>query len=70
MKAFVVAVIVAVALAAGAAFVLTANQEYAYQAFATSGARVSNPGTNLVGPNWTGDPKDSAPGHKHLEAGS
>ncbi|MFE1599853.1 hypothetical protein [Methylobacterium sp. ID0610] len=35
---------------------LTSNQKFAYQAFATSGARVSEPGTNLVGPRWDGDP--------------
>ncbi|ACL60127.1 hypothetical protein [Methylobacterium nodulans] len=70
MKAFAVAVIMAVALAAGAAFVLTSNQKYAYEAFATSGARVSNPGTNLVGPHWTGNVTEPAAGLKTEAAGS
>ncbi|WP_407522341.1 hypothetical protein [Methylobacterium oryzisoli] len=64
MKAFAVAVVVAVALAVGASYLLSANQQYAYEAFSTSGARVSHPGTNLVGPRWTGDVKEAADGHK------
>ena len=41
----------------------------AYQAFATSGARVSEPGTNLVGPRWNGDPKpDEYNGEPHGKA--
>ncbi len=56
MKAFLVAVIAAIALGVAAMYALTSNQTFAYQAFATSGARVSEPGTNLVGPRWNGDP--------------
>jgi hypothetical protein len=56
MKAFVLAVTAAVLLAAGAAAVLVNSQTLAYKAFATSGARVSDPGHNLVGQNWSGDP--------------
>ncbi|MGU3360087.1 hypothetical protein ACLBWX_07130 [Methylobacterium sp. M6A4_1b] len=57
MKAFILAVIAAVGLGVAAMYVLTSNQKFAYQAFATSGARVSEPGTNLVGEKWTGDPR-------------
>ncbi len=56
MKAFVAAVVAAILLGVGAMLALTSNQKFAYQAFATSGARVSEPGTNLVGPRWNGDP--------------
>ncbi|GEP12172.1 hypothetical protein [Methylobacterium gnaphalii] len=56
MKAFVAAVIAAIILGIGAMLALTSSQRFAYQAFATSGARVSEPGTNLVGPRWDGDP--------------
>ncbi len=48
MKAFISAVIVAVALAVGAAFVLNTQQQTADKAFATSGARVGDPGHNLI----------------------
>lgn len=55
MKTFAVAVIAAIVLGLTAAYVLGTNQTLAYEAFATSGARVSHPGTNLVGPNWNGE---------------
>ena len=51
MKAFVSAVIVAVVLATGAAYVLNTQQQSSAQAFATSGARVGDPGPHLVGVN-------------------
>ncbi len=51
MKAFLSAVIVAVILSAGAAYVLNTKQQSSAQAFSTSGARVGDPGHNLVGVN-------------------
>ncbi len=49
MKAFLAAVVVGVAVAFGAAMVLETNfQSESNQAFATEGARVDIPGTNLV----------------------
>jgi hypothetical protein len=51
MKAFLAAVIVAVAVAAGASFVLNTQQKTVAQAFATDGARVGDPGSNLTGLN-------------------
>jgi len=56
MKAFALAVAGLVVLAAGAAAVLNSEQVLAYKAFATSSTRVSDPGYNLVGKNWSGDP--------------
>lgn len=65
MRAFALAVIAAVVLGLTAAFVLGDNHTLAYQAFATSGTRVSHPGTNLVGPKWNGEtpPEPSAKRH-------
>lgn len=54
MKVIALSIVVAVALGAAAGFALTANQTLAYQRYTTSGAHVSDPGTNLVGPHWTG----------------
>jgi hypothetical protein len=51
MKAFLSAVIVAVVLSVGAAYVLNTQQKSSAQAFATSGSRVGDPGHNLVGVN-------------------
>jgi hypothetical protein len=55
MKPFLLGVIVALVLGVGAAALLTSTQKFAYEAFTTSGARVSDPGYNLVGPRWTGE---------------
>lgn len=50
MKAFLAAVVIAAALAYGAALVLNATwQTPSYAAFTTEGARVSDPGRNLIG---------------------
>jgi hypothetical protein len=56
MKAFALAVLAALVLAGAAAAALNSAQVLAYQAYATSSTRVSEPGHNLVGPRWTGDP--------------
>lgn len=55
MKSFVIAIVAALALGLLAATLLNSNQRFAYQAFATSGTRVSEPGHNLVGPKWNGE---------------
>jgi hypothetical protein len=54
MKSFVAALVAAAVLAVVASLVLGIAQRPAYQAFATSGARVGDPGENLVGKNWNG----------------
>ncbi len=48
MNAFLSAVAVAVILAVGASFVLNTQQQTAANAFSTSGARVGDPGHNLI----------------------
>jgi hypothetical protein len=55
MKAFLLAVIVAAAGAYGVAWYLNAEvQTTVARAYTTEGARVSDPGENLVGDNWSG----------------
>ena len=49
MKAFIAAVICAAAIGVGAFYVLHTQQETVDVAFSTSGARVGDPGHNLVG---------------------
>jgi hypothetical protein len=50
MKAFLAAVVIAVAVAFGAAYVLDDGwQTPSHAAFTTEGARVSDPGHNLIG---------------------
>ena len=50
MKAFLAAAVFAIALAVGAAFVLDSGyQQPSHSAFTTEGARLSDPGSNLIG---------------------
>jgi hypothetical protein len=51
MKVFVAALAFAVVAAAGVAMVLNKIQEPSSVAFSTSGARVGDPGQNLIGPS-------------------
>jgi hypothetical protein len=51
MKVFVAALVFAVVAAAGVAMVLNTIQEPSAVAFSTSGARVGDPGHNLIGPS-------------------
>ena len=49
MRAFIAAVICAAAIGVGASYVLHMQQETVDVAFSSSGARVGDPGHNLVG---------------------
>ena len=60
MKTIILAVVAAVALGGVAAYLLSVNQRPAYQAFSTSGARVT-PTDDLGVPNWTGTPNPESP---------
>lgn len=50
MKVFVAAVLFAVIAAVVVSFALDIYQRDSYAAFTTGGARVSDPGHNLIGP--------------------
>lgn len=54
MKIIILSAVTALALGYVASFVLAQGQEPAYQAYTGSGARVGDPGNNLVGPAWNG----------------
>ena len=51
MRAFIVAVICAAAVGVGASYLLQLQQKTVAVAFSTSGARVGDPGHNLIGVN-------------------
>jgi hypothetical protein len=57
MKVILGAILVAIVLGVGAAMVLNTTQRPAYEVYSTSGARVGDPGHNLVGENWSGNPR-------------
>lgn len=50
MKIFLAALVFAAVVAVGTAVFLNGIQQTSYAAFTTSGARVGDPGNNLVGP--------------------
>ncbi len=52
MKAFALAVLLAVGGGYAAAIVLGGEQKTAYEQFTTTGARVGDAGHNLVGADW------------------
>lgn len=56
MKVILASIVVAAVLAVGASFVLTATQRPAHEVYSTSGARVGDPGHNLVGPDYAAKP--------------
>ncbi|UVF22170.1 hypothetical protein HPT29_026085 (plasmid) [Microvirga terrae] len=59
MRAFLVSVAAALTLGIAAAGCLTEMQAFTYQAFTASAARLSDPGENLVGADWSGLNKGS-----------
>ena len=50
MKVFLAALVFAAITAVGVSIVLNTIQQPSYAAFTTGGARVGDPGNNLVGP--------------------
>ena len=56
MKVILTSIVIAIVIGVAAAFILNAAQRPAYEAYATSSTRVE-PGHNLVGENWSGNPR-------------
>lgn len=58
MKMIFGAIAVAIVIGVGAALVLNTRDRPAYEAYsADSSVRVGDPGHNLVGENWSGNPR-------------
>ncbi|TIM31136.1 MAG: hypothetical protein E5Y63_09045 [Mesorhizobium sp.] len=55
-------IVVSIAIAVGAGyFLLSAQQQQpAWQVYSSESTRVGDPGHNLVGQNWTGEPGDNS----------
>ncbi|MBS3650011.1 hypothetical protein KEU06_15465 [Pseudaminobacter sp. 19-2017] len=62
MRMILTGIVVAIVIAVGAGYVLQAQQEPSWQVFSTESTRVGDPGHNLVGQNWTGEPRGSSTG--------
>ena len=56
MRAIISGIVAALAFAAIAAFVLWGIQKPAYETYSTSSTRLGDPGYNLVGKSWSGNP--------------
>ena len=56
MGVVITGIIAVIVIAIGASFVLRAEQEPAWQAYSTGSARVGDPGHNLVGTDYNGEP--------------
>ena len=57
MKVILASVLIAIAIGIAAAFVLNNTQRTAYEVYSTQSVRVGDPGHNLVGENWSGQPE-------------
>jgi len=56
MRMILTGIVLAVVIAVGAAYVLQTQQAPAWQVFSTESTRIGDPGHNLVGQNWSGEP--------------
>lgn len=61
MRAIFSGIVLAVAVAVIAGFVLAEVQKPSFEVYATSSTRVGDPGDNLVGSNWTRGQKADEP---------
>ena len=52
-------IVIAVVVALGAAVTLRSVQKPVYESQPMPTVRVGEPGSNLVGPNWSGSPSES-----------
>ena len=59
MGVILTGIIAAIAIAIGAGFVLRSQQEPSWQAYSTASTRVGEPGDNLVGSDFSGEPADT-----------
>ncbi len=57
MKTIIVAVLAATVVALGTGWAFIASQEPVYQAQPLPSVRIGDPGHNLVGPSWSGQPR-------------
>jgi hypothetical protein len=55
MGVILMGIVVAVAIAIGAGYILPQEQKQAWQVYSTTSTRVGDPGENLVGSGWTGE---------------
>jgi hypothetical protein len=57
MRVLLTGIVVAIVIAVIAGIGFRAAREPVHQVFSSSSVRLSDPGTNLVGKGWTGNPR-------------
>ena len=60
MGVILAGIVAAVVIAIGAGIFMRSEQEPSWQVYSTTSTRVGDPGDNLVGPDWSGEPGGSA----------
>lgn len=60
MRVFFSGLVAAIVLGVVAGVILRASQDPVYEAYSSSSVRVGDPGANLVGRGWSGNPSVSA----------
>ncbi|HEY9536860.1 MAG TPA: hypothetical protein VIS03_04635 [Kiloniellaceae bacterium] len=55
MKVLVIGIAVSVLVAIGLGYFLPLEPKLSWQAYSSTSTRVDDPGSNLVGPRWTGE---------------
>jgi len=64
MKVLLAGIVATIVLAIAVGLFVPRLSEYSWQVLTTQGARVDDPGTNLVGPGWTGENQPAASGEE------
>ncbi len=57
MRVLLTGIVIAIVIAVIAGIGFRAAREPVYEVFSSSSVRLENPGFNLVGKNWTGNPR-------------
>lgn len=60
MGVILTGIVVAIAIAVGAGYFMTSEQRPSWEVYRTQSTRVGDPGHNLVGSAWTGNPESGA----------
>jgi hypothetical protein len=53
-------IVLAIVIAIGAGYFMNSEQRPSWEVYSTDSTRVGDPGHNLVGQNWTGEPGGSS----------
>lgn len=67
MRVFFSGLVAAIVLGVAAGVILRGAQDPVYESYSSSSVRIGEPGDNLVGRSWSGNPSVSAQGSRALK---